>query len=303
MEEVRLSILDHLDKLEEVFLEGNRIPFSGNRLVNEQDAIELLDEIRESLPEEIIKATDLLKQADKYMDRSKQLSEQLLAKAKYERNQLVGNYGVRQEAERQINEIQSQSKQKCEYLINEAKQKASLIEKDMQTKIIQLENIYSMKKQKLEADSLSQRRKIELDNIELNKDLKKRFDNNNAKAIEQIEKCRQEVILIQRESQKEAERIKNQSIILQQQTQKKCDSLLQNSQNEAANIQEGANRYADQTLRELERRIMEMNQMIIAGRAELDKIRSTNTKRSKSISHQKTTPKSIPFVKPKNQIS
>ena len=36
------SVLDQLDQLEEIVLDGSRIPFSGGRLVNEQDAIELM---------------------------------------------------------------------------------------------------------------------------------------------------------------------------------------------------------------------------------------------------------------------
>ena len=42
MSEIRFSVLDQLDLLEEIMLEGSRIPFSGGRLVNEQDAVELL---------------------------------------------------------------------------------------------------------------------------------------------------------------------------------------------------------------------------------------------------------------------
>ena len=37
MSEIRFSVLDQLDQLEEIVLEGSRIPFSGGRLVNEQD--------------------------------------------------------------------------------------------------------------------------------------------------------------------------------------------------------------------------------------------------------------------------
>ena len=69
------SHLDQLDQLEEIVLDGSRIPFSGNRLVNEQDAIELLDEIRESMPKSIVQATKLLKQGDQYISKSKSLAE------------------------------------------------------------------------------------------------------------------------------------------------------------------------------------------------------------------------------------
>ena len=69
MEEVRLSILDQLDHLEEVFLDGARIPFSGNRLVNEQEAIDILDAIREGFPTEISKAVELIKMSERISER------------------------------------------------------------------------------------------------------------------------------------------------------------------------------------------------------------------------------------------
>ncbi len=53
MSEARITVLEQLDQLEEIVLEGSRIPFSGGRLVNEQDAVEVLDAVRESLPGQI----------------------------------------------------------------------------------------------------------------------------------------------------------------------------------------------------------------------------------------------------------
>ena len=144
MEEARLSILENLDKLEEIFLDGNRIPFSGNRLVNEQDAIDILDEIRETLPTQIVKAKEIVLQGYEYIHKSKQLSEELLIKAKTERDKLVNQVGVKQEAERQILEIQRKTHMKCDALIKKAMDKAALIERDSQARIGQLEKNYSI---------------------------------------------------------------------------------------------------------------------------------------------------------------
>ena len=59
-----------------------------------------------------------------------------------------------------------------------------------------------------------------------------------------------------------------------QQTQQQCESLIQRSRQEAANVQDGANRYAEQTLGELEQRLKEMAQVVLAGRQELVKIQT-----------------------------
>ena len=56
MSDARFTVLDQLDQLEDVLLEGSRLPFTGGRLVNEGDAVEVLDAIREALPKEVERA-------------------------------------------------------------------------------------------------------------------------------------------------------------------------------------------------------------------------------------------------------
>ena len=300
MEEVRLSTLNQLDQLEEIFLDGNRIPFSGNRLVNEQDAIDLLDDIRESIPKEINIASELIKQGDQYISRSKRLADEILKKAKSERNKLISAVGVRQEAERQITEMQSYSRHKCEKILQEARLQASAIESDMQSRMSQMETSYVLKNQKLEDESLKRRKYLENEDIELRKDLKKRFDNNNNKAIEELERQRQEGQRIHIQYQNEAERIKNEAISIKKQTQQKCDSLLTKARNEAAFIQDGANKYAEQTLVELEKRLIELNKVVLAGKKELGKIPSIRKNRKESSNNQSST---VPFSRIRTDAS
>ena len=72
MSETQLtSVLDQLDQLEEVVLDGTRVPFSGGRLVNEQDAIELMDAVRDALPAQLVKADELVAQAKTDLEAAK----------------------------------------------------------------------------------------------------------------------------------------------------------------------------------------------------------------------------------------
>ena len=66
MAEASITVLDQLDQLEEVVLEGTRVPFSGGRLVNEQDAIEVMDAVREALPAQITQAAELIRQREEF---------------------------------------------------------------------------------------------------------------------------------------------------------------------------------------------------------------------------------------------
>ena len=77
-----------------------------------------------------------------------------------------------------------------------------------------------------------------------------------------------EGIQIKTESQQQADRIQNEALTFRQQTQQQCEALIQQSRNEAAFIQEGANKYAEQTLMELEKRLQELSQVVLSGRNE-----------------------------------
>ena len=68
MNDVRFTVLDQLDQLEEVVLEGSRLPFTGGRLVNETDAVELLDSVREGLPKELERAAKLIDRRDEFIN-------------------------------------------------------------------------------------------------------------------------------------------------------------------------------------------------------------------------------------------
>ena len=61
----------------------------------------------------------------------------------------------------------------------------------------------------------------------------------------------------------------NDALQFRQQTQQQCDALVSRSRQESATIQEGANRYAEQVLGELEGRLKEMSQVVLGGRREL----------------------------------
>ena len=75
MDDVRLTVLDQLDQLEEVVLEGSRLPFTGGRLVNEGDAVEVLDAVRDALPKEIERAAKLIERRDEFINTARQQAE------------------------------------------------------------------------------------------------------------------------------------------------------------------------------------------------------------------------------------
>ncbi|SBO42246.1 hypothetical protein [Cyanobium sp. NIES-981] len=258
MAEAHITVLDQIDQIEDLLLDGTRVPFSGGRLVNEQDAIEVIDAVREALPAQLGQAVELLRQREEFIAQARKQAEEILATGKREREQLISSASIRQEAEKQAAEMREQTRQQCEQLLMQGRQQAAAAEQEQQARLAQLEHQFASRRQQLEQEA-----------AERNRLLLEQHERNRQQAMAELEQIRQEGLRVQRESQAEAERLHNDALQFRQQTQQQCDALVARSRKEAAAVSEGANRYAEQVLGELEGRLKELGQVVVAGRREL----------------------------------
>ena len=120
-------------------------------------------------------------------------------------------------------------------------------------------------------------------------------------ALQDLETIRREALRLQEEGRDEAERIHNDALQFRQQTQQQCESLIQRSRQEAAGVQDGANRYAEQTLGELEVRLKEMAQVVMAGRQELSKFQTIRSATPGANAGDDT--KTVPFSRAQRAAS
>ena len=263
MADVQITVLDQLDQLEEIVLDGSRIPFSGGRLVNENDAIEVIDGLREAVPIQLGQARDLLAQREDFITKARQQAEEIVAVARREREQLINSAAIRQEAERQVAELREQARQQCEHLLMQARQQVAQAEQEHQGRLVQMEHQFAARRQQLELEAAERQRLL----IE-------QHDRNRQQAMAELEQIRQEGLRVQRDSQTEAERLHNDALQFRQQTQQQCDALVSRSRQEAATIAEGANSYAEQVLGELEGRLRDLSQVVLGGRRELVRLQN-----------------------------
>ncbi len=276
MKEASLLTLDLLDKLEELFLDGSRVPFSGGRIVDEQEAIDVLDAIRESIPQEIPLAQEIVDQGRVYIEKAQRHSEELMQAATRKKEQMLNHKSIRQEAENKVLEIQNNAKIQSDKLVLAARQQSALIESEMKSSFSELEKKYSQRRQQLEQEYLDRRQLLENEITEIRLKASEEHDINCKSALNELEKLREESIKLRVDANSEAERIHYEAIQFRNQTQKQCEVLIQKNRNEADSIQDGANRYAIKALNELEQRLSEMTNEVIAGRRELSKIQSIN---------------------------
>ena len=84
-----MDILHLIDRLEEILNESRPIPLTHNVLVDEDRILDLIDQMRVAIPEEIKKAQQVLAQRDRILAQSQEEANRTLALARERSEQLV----------------------------------------------------------------------------------------------------------------------------------------------------------------------------------------------------------------------
>lgn len=113
--------IQHLvDRLEELIDEGRHVPFSKFTLIDEERALEIIDQMRISIPEEIAKAARVLAQRDHVLAQANQEAARLVQLAREKGDQLVDREPMVQAAQSRAVNIVEAARQEADGVIDEA---------------------------------------------------------------------------------------------------------------------------------------------------------------------------------------
>jgi cell division septum initiation protein DivIVA len=102
-----LDIHDKLDELTAVVENARSMPMSASCIINRGEVLDLLEELRELLPEEFRHAQMLLEDREAVVDEGRREALRLIAEAEVERARLVSETEVLAEAARQAGQIRA----------------------------------------------------------------------------------------------------------------------------------------------------------------------------------------------------
>ena len=91
-----MDILNLVNKLEELFSQGRSFPFTHNVILNEDQMIDLIDQMRISIPEEIKRSQQILAQRDRILAQAKDEHDRMLEIANEKREQLISSHEMGQ---------------------------------------------------------------------------------------------------------------------------------------------------------------------------------------------------------------
>jgi cell division septum initiation protein DivIVA len=109
-----MDILQLIDRLEELFNESKSIPLTRNVMVDEDRMLDIIDQMRIAIPEEVKKAQQLLGQRDRVLAQAQEEANRTLELARQKADQMVTKEMVAQEAARRAEQIMAQARNEAE---------------------------------------------------------------------------------------------------------------------------------------------------------------------------------------------
>jgi hypothetical protein len=117
-----MDILHLVDRLEELFNDSRPIPFTHNVIVDEDRMLDLIDQMRVAIPEEVKKAQQLLAQRDRLLAQAQEEANRTIALAREKSEQLVERDSISESARVRAEEIEAQAYAEAEAIRHEADQ-------------------------------------------------------------------------------------------------------------------------------------------------------------------------------------
>ena len=113
--------IQHLvDRLEDLVDEGRHIPFSKSTMIDEERALELIDQMRISIPEEIEKAARVLAQRDRILAQANEEAARVVQIARERGDQLIDREATVQAAQNRAANIIEAARQEAEGITGDA---------------------------------------------------------------------------------------------------------------------------------------------------------------------------------------
>lgn len=105
-----MDILQLIDRLEELFNEARAVPFTHSVVVDEDRMLEVIDQMRIVIPDEVKKAQQVLGQRERFLAQAQEEADRTIALARDKAEQIASKDNVVLEAQRRAEQIITQAR-------------------------------------------------------------------------------------------------------------------------------------------------------------------------------------------------
>lgn len=115
-----MAIEEILDEIENILVDSTRVPFTNKLVVEEDDIIRLLDELRDVLPQEIKDAAKIVSERQRILEEAQKEAQNIVDQAKVYVTKLTDENIISKQAQEQANEIVLQARKAARDLQQES---------------------------------------------------------------------------------------------------------------------------------------------------------------------------------------
>ena len=105
-----MDILQLIDRLEELFNDARAVPFTHNVVVDEDRMLEIIDQMRIVIPDEVKKAQQVMSQRERYLAQAQEEADRTIQLAREKAEQVAAKDNIVIEAQRRAEQIITQAR-------------------------------------------------------------------------------------------------------------------------------------------------------------------------------------------------
>ncbi len=129
--------IQHLvDRLEDLIDEGRHVPMMRYTVIDEERALEIIDQMRISIPEQIEKATRVVNQRDRLIAQANEEAARMVDLARVKNEELVSRDSIVQTAQHRANNILKQAHLEAEKIRDEADTYVAEVLKELEGQLL-----------------------------------------------------------------------------------------------------------------------------------------------------------------------
>ena len=117
-----MDILHLIDRLEELVAEARRMPIGQGVIIDRRRLLELIDQMRTSVPWEVKEARELVQEKEAVLEEARREGEAMVHRAELEAQEKVDESAVIQVAEREARSITERAEQRAQAMLDEAQE-------------------------------------------------------------------------------------------------------------------------------------------------------------------------------------
>jgi len=141
---IAIDVLYLVDRLEALISKGWRVPLSSKTMIDEDEFLDIVDQMRLAFPDEMKHAKRVTQERDQILQNAQAQAAHIIESAKIDLGRLTDDHAVKKAAEERAMQIGDQAKMNAASIRRGADEYAEQVLRDLQTQLTDVSKLLSM---------------------------------------------------------------------------------------------------------------------------------------------------------------